>query len=129
LSRENETVVFEALKVPNMVRSASGSLEEPGINVAQKSGLNRSIHDAGWGRLVEFTSYKAVRAGGRVMKVDPRHSSNECHRCGVTTPTPIGALFTCGCGIAMDRDHNAALVILKRGVVAPDVATVKAVQA
>lgn len=120
LARSHETIVYEALKVKNMVRSASGTIDQPGTNVAQKIGLNRSIHDAGWGRLMEFTSYKAARAGGRVVRVDPRHSSNECHRCGVRTPTAIGTLFRCSCGIAMDRDHNAALVILKRGVVAPD---------
>lgn len=126
LAREYETIVFEALKIPSMVRSASGSITEPGTNIAQKSGLNRSIHDAGWGRLMEFTSYKAARAGGKVMKVDPKHSSNECHRCGVITPTPIGTLFKCGCGNAINRDHNAALVILNRGVVTPVAATAKA---
>ncbi len=129
LARGYGTIVFEDLKVTNMVRSASGSMEEPGTNVAQKSGLNRSIHDAGWGRLVDFTSYKAARAGGTVLKVDPKHSSNECHRCGVRTPTPIGSVFVCGCGVAMDRDHNAALVILKRGVVVPDVVAAIAVKA
>lgn len=118
--------MFEALKMSNMVRSASGSIEEPGVNVSQKSGLNRSIHDAGWSRLMEFTSYKAVRAGGRVVRVDPRHSSNECHACGVRTPTAIGQTFVCACGVAMNRDHNAALTILRRGVVAPDAKTAKA---
>lgn len=78
---------------------------------------------------MEFTSYKAAGAGGRIVKVDPRHSSNECHRCGVRTSTPIAALFTCDCGIAMNRDHNAAPVILKRSVMVPNVAAAKVVQA
>ncbi|MER6159700.1 hypothetical protein ABT147_29815 [Streptomyces sp. NPDC001868] len=34
-----------------MTRSAKGTVERPGQNVAQKSGLNRSILAQGWGLL------------------------------------------------------------------------------
>ncbi|KXT29492.1 hypothetical protein HMPREF3036_02640 [Sutterella sp. KLE1602] len=37
------------MKVKNMTASAKGTVEEPGSRVAQKSGLNRSILDQGWG--------------------------------------------------------------------------------
>lgn len=37
------TVVVEALDITNMVRSARGTIEQPGKNVAQKAGLNRAI--------------------------------------------------------------------------------------
>ncbi len=40
-------VVEDHLKITNMVRSAKGTAERPGTNVAAKSGLNRSIADAG----------------------------------------------------------------------------------
>ncbi|WP_239121115.1 RNA-guided endonuclease InsQ/TnpB family protein, partial [Planomonospora parontospora] len=40
-----DVIVHEALKVANMTRSASGTAEQPGRNVAAKSGLNRSILD------------------------------------------------------------------------------------
>jgi putative transposase len=49
LVRDHDLIVHEDLRIANMIRSASGTLEAPGRNVAQKSGLNRSILDAGWG--------------------------------------------------------------------------------
>ncbi|MFD2348481.1 transposase [Nonomuraea ferruginea] len=49
LVRAYDVIVHEDLRIANMTRSASGTIEAPGRNVAQKSGLNRSILDAGWG--------------------------------------------------------------------------------
>ncbi|MFI6708406.1 RNA-guided endonuclease InsQ/TnpB family protein [Nonomuraea sp. NPDC050478] len=49
LVRGYDLIVREDLRIANMTRSASGTIERPGRNVAQKSGLNRSILDAGWG--------------------------------------------------------------------------------
>ncbi|MEV0203214.1 hypothetical protein [Nonomuraea sp. NPDC050691] len=42
-------IVHEDLRITGMTRSASGTIERPGRNVAQKAGLNRGILDAGWG--------------------------------------------------------------------------------
>ena len=123
LTREFAVIVVEDLKVRNMTRSARGTVEAPGTNVAQKTGLSRSIGDAAWGRFFMLLTYKAARAGGSVVRVDPRNTSNECSRCHVITPSRIGDLFSCRrCGLTTDRDHNAALVIQHRGVVAPQVA-------
>lgn len=114
------TIIIEDLKIRNMTHSAKGTIEAPGSNVAQKTGLNRSISDAAWGRFAEFLTYKAVRAGGTVIRVNPKNTSNECSRCHAITPSKIGDLFRCRkCGLEMDRDHNAALVIEYRGVVIP----------
>jgi hypothetical protein len=49
-----------------MTRSAKGTKEQPGRNVAQKTGLNREIRNAGWGMLVLRLEQKAA---GRVEKV------------------------------------------------------------
>ncbi|MEV0756201.1 transposase [Streptosporangium sp. NPDC050280] len=49
LVRDYDVIVHEDLRIANLTRSASGTLEAPGSNVAAKSGLNRSILDAGWG--------------------------------------------------------------------------------
>lgn len=120
LTRRFATIVIEDLKIRNMMRSARGTIEAPGSNIAQKTGLNRSISDAAWGRFAELLTYKAARAGGSVIRVNPRNTSNECFRCHAITPSKIGALFHCPkCGNEMDRDHNAALVVQSRGVVAP----------
>jgi len=45
--RGHDVIVYEALRITNMTRSEAGTAEAPGTNVAQKSGLNRSILDAG----------------------------------------------------------------------------------
>lgn len=47
LACEHSLVVLEDLRIRNMTRSAAGTVEEPGTNVSQKRGLNRSILDAG----------------------------------------------------------------------------------
>ncbi|MEV1175110.1 transposase [Nonomuraea sp. NPDC049784] len=44
-----DVIVHEDLRIANMTRSASGTIGQPGRNVAAKSGLNKSILDAGWG--------------------------------------------------------------------------------
>jgi len=64
--------------------------------------------------------YKAARAGGQVIRVTPHNTSNLCAHCQRLTPTAIGDEFRCAhCNHAMDRDHNAALNILGRGIVLP----------
>ena len=57
---------MEKLRVRNMTASAKGTIEEPGKNVAQKSGLNRSILDQGWRMFATFLAYKEQERGGRV---------------------------------------------------------------
>jgi transposase len=52
LARRFDRIRVEDLKIRNMIRSARGTLQEPGRNVRAKAGLNRSIHAAGWGLLV-----------------------------------------------------------------------------
>lgn len=52
IARAYGTVAVEALTITNMVKSARGTIEEPGKNVARKSGLNRSISGEAWGRTV-----------------------------------------------------------------------------
>ena len=42
---------------------------------AAKSGLNRSIQDAGWGQFLRFIAYKAEDAGRQVIAVDARNTS------------------------------------------------------
>jgi putative transposase len=107
------TIAVEDLKVAAMVRSAKGTVVEPGRNVAQKCGLNRSIQDAGWGQFILMLDYKAEV----LVKVDPRYTSQECAECGVVdrASRPSQAVFRCvGCGHEANADHNAASNILNR---------------
>ncbi len=114
-----DLIAHEDLAITNMVRSASGTVEHPGTNVAQKSGLNRSIHDVGWGQLLRFITYKAEEAGREVIAVDPRNTSRTCSSCG---HREVGnrltqAVFRClACGFHAHADENAAVNILRAGL-------------
>ena len=69
----------EDLKIRNMTRSARGTRENPGRNVAPKAGLNRGILRSGWGLLVRRLQDKAP---GRVEKIRPAFTSQRCSACG-----------------------------------------------
>ena len=70
---------LEDLHVQAMVRSAKGTVEQPGKNVRQKAGLNREIRAVGWGKFAERLQDKAP---GRVEKVAPAYTSMTCNACG-----------------------------------------------
>lgn len=118
-AKNHGVVIVEALNIQNMTRSASGTVEKPGTNVAQKRGLNREILGMGWGRFVEMLRYKVVPEGGRVVEVPPAYSSQTCAECGVVDAASrrSQASFVCtACGHADNADVNAARVLLARGL-------------
>lgn len=113
--RKTPWVAMEKLQVANMTRSAAGSVETPGTNVKQKSGLNRAILEGCPATLREFVRYKAERAGGGLIEVNPRGTSIECAACGGSVPKLLSErVHRCGCGFVASRDMNAAYVIGKR---------------
>ena len=109
-------IAVEGLRIPNMVKSAAGTLEEPGTNVAAKRGLDRSIMEQTWGLIRQQLRYKAEWAGRVYVEVDPRDTSRTCHQCGALAPEQAEyRIFRCSaCGLEADRDVNAAINILKR---------------
>jgi putative transposase len=113
-----DLIAHEALKISNMARSASGTVEEPGTNVAQKRGLNRSIMDAAWGMLLFQVGYKAEYAGGWKVPVKPHGTTRDCSGCGEPVPKGLGdRVHKCPkCGLQIRRDWNAAINIKGRGM-------------
>ena len=111
-----DCLALEDLRVRNMTRSAKGTLEDPGRNVAAKAGLNRALLDAGFGTIAKLIAEKAERAGRTLAYVDPKYSSQECAQCGhVASGNRSGVRFVClACGHSDHADVNAARVILKR---------------
>ncbi|TLX93829.1 MAG: IS200/IS605 family element transposase accessory protein TnpB, partial [Thaumarchaeota archaeon] len=103
LVRRHDLIAIEDLKVRNMVRNHA---------------LAKSIADAGWGQLRRFTEYKATRAGRLVVTVPPAYSTQECCFCGTLNQVPLSVRsFDCrGCKKTLDRDFNAAWIVLKRGL-------------
>ena len=72
------TIVVEDLSLRKKARSAKGTKEEPGVNVAAKSGLHRAMHDTGMGMLNQLHTYGAEQSGGRLIEVDARNTSQDC---------------------------------------------------
>ncbi|MFI9029902.1 RNA-guided endonuclease InsQ/TnpB family protein [Streptomyces sp. NPDC053560] len=75
-------IAIEDLHVKNMTKSARGTTETPGKNVAAKAGLNRAMLDVGFGEIRRQIEYKARLYGARVTAVDPAYTSQTCHQCG-----------------------------------------------
>ena len=118
ISKNHALVVLEDLKVANMSKSASGTLEEPGKMVAAKSGLNRSILDQGWHRFKNMLSYKLDHLGGELLLVDARYTSQKCSSCGhIEKDNRMSqSQFAClQCGFKENADINAARNILAAG--------------
>lgn len=100
-----------------MSASAKGTIEEPGTNVAAKSGLNRRILDQGWGEFRRQLGYKLMWNGGTLLLIDPRNTSRTCNACGHVSAEnrKTQAVFACvECGHAANADTNAAKNILGR---------------
>ena len=118
ISKNHAVVVMEDLKVRNMSRSASGTLEAPGKNVRAKAGLNKSILDQGWFEFRRQLAYKLAWLGGNLLVIPPQYTSRTCSRCGCVDKQnrQTQAKFKCTtCGFEVNADHNAALNILAAG--------------
>ncbi len=110
------TVAIEELKVRNMTTSARGTVKEPGFCVRRKAGFNRVILDTRWAALRAVLEYRA----GRVITVDPRHTSQTCAACGHVDAASrrSQAVFHCvACGHADNAHANAARNIKPRRLV------------
>jgi putative transposase len=117
-----DVICIEDLEIKNMTRSAKGTAEHPGTKVAAKSGLNRSINDAGWGQFSSILRAKAEEAGRVVVNVNPRRTSQTCAECGHVDPASriSQAVFRCRmCDHEAHADVNAARNILRAGLAPP----------
>jgi putative transposase len=113
LSDIAETIVFEDLNHVGMRKKTRKGLSN------NKRGLNRSLSTASPARLVEFTQQKAVSTNRIVVKVDPKYTSQVCSTCGDLGEKKSLSVrsWTCrACGTHHDRDVNAAINIMNRGI-------------
>ena len=80
--------------------------------------ITRGIADVAWGQFVQFTTYKAEDAGRVVVCVDPRGTTQMCSGCHAIVKKDLSVrIHDCPhCGLVLNRDHNAALNILARGL-------------
>jgi putative transposase len=109
---------LEDLKVKNLTASARGTVEEPGKNVAQKAGLNRSFADASPGETRVQIVYKMRRSGGGVYFHNAAYTSQRCAECGYIDAAnrPDRDTFKCvNCGHTACPDTNAGRNLLYLG--------------
>ncbi len=98
----NDVVAYEDLKVRNMVKNRK---------------LAKSISDAGWSQFFDWLQYFGACFGKIVIAVSPQYTSQECSQCGKVVKKALSErTHICPCGCVLDRDENAALNILAKGL-------------
>ena len=118
ISESQAIVVVEDVKIKKMTKSASGTVENPGTNIKQKSKLNKSILDQGWFMFKTMLEYKLKWLGGQLIKINPAYTSQTCNICKHIDPISriSQAIFQCtNCGYMGHADVNAAINILNAG--------------
>jgi transposase len=96
----------------------AGTKESPGKQVRQKSNLNRSILDQGWGMFRRQLEYKLNQNGGMLLAVPPANTSRTCPSCDHISEhnRKTQSQFECvQCGYKNNADVVGALNILERG--------------
>ena len=104
LVKNHGLITFEDLNIRGMMRNHH---------------LAKSIGDAGWNRIIQYTTYKAESAGAFVIMVDPRQTSQTCSGCGnIKHDLKLSdRIYHCNaCGLIIDRDMNAAINIRNAGL-------------
>ena len=121
LSKNHATVVLEDLKITNMSKSAKGTVDNPGKNIKQKSGLNRAILDQGWGEFIRQLEYKLAWNGGKLIQVNPRNTSRKCPQCNCISADnrKTQAVFRCQnstCNYTENADYVGSLNVREAGL-------------
>lgn len=118
ISKNHALVCIEDLQVKNMSKTAAGTKEQPGKQVRQKSGLNRSILDQGWGIFRNQLEYKLEWNGGILVSVAPENTSRTCPNCEHISEhnRKTQSQFECvSCRYRNNADVVGAMNILERG--------------
>ena len=121
MAKSHGAVAIEKLQVRNMSRSAKGTVEAPGRNVAAKASLNRSILDKGWSMFATLLRYKLGDRGGELTEVPPQYTSQTCAECGSINKEgrkSQSELVCVACGHSANADVNAARNILQARTIA-----------
>ncbi|AOY83707.2 transposase [Moorena producens JHB] len=100
--RSNDLVAYEDLRVRNLVKNHC---------------LAKSINDAGWYQFRKWMEHFGTKFGKMTVAVNPAYTSQNCSSCGEEVKKSLSTrTHTCKCGCQLDRDHNAAINILKRAL-------------
>ena len=98
----NDLIAYEDLRIKNIVKNHC---------------LAKSINDASWYQFRVWIEYFAKVFKRVTVAVNPQYTSQECSSCGENVKKTLSTrTHVCLCGCAMDRDENAARIILSRGL-------------
>ncbi len=110
-------------KIARRLVNAYGTIVHEDLNVAglARGYLSKGVLDAGWEQFLQILAYKAEEAGRRVVRVDPKYTSQECPVCGHREKRPLWVReYTCSaCKTPLHRDVAAARNILVRAWTGP----------
>ena len=83
-------------------------------NMVKNHKLARSIMDSSWGTFLQKLEYKCKL----LIKVPVRNTTIDCSRCGSKVPKSLAVrIHKCDkCGLIIDRDYNASINILNKGL-------------
>ena len=103
LVSSHDLIAYEHLQIRNLVKNHK---------------LAKSISDASWARVLSWITYYGVMHGIVVIAVEPAFTSQDCSACGTCIKKSLSVrTHTCtGCGLVLDRDHNAAINILAKAL-------------
>jgi len=110
---QGSTLVFENLKDIRVTSRIGRGKKNKNVEI------KRRFHSWSFAQLHGFVSYKAAWHGIEVVKVDPRHTSQTCSRCGhqARNNRRSQSLFKCRhCGYSLNADYNAAINIRNKYV-------------
>jgi putative transposase len=101
--QSNDLVAYEDLNVKGLVRNRH---------------LAKSMSDAGWSTFRQWLEYFGKKYGKVTVAVSPQYTSQNCSSCGETVKKTLSVrTHVCPhCGFVADRDHNAAINILQKGL-------------
>ncbi|MCH9056744.1 transposase [Synechococcus sp. PCC 6716] len=87
-------------------------------NLVKNHHLAKSIHDASWSQFTQWLDDYGKVWDKAVVSVPPQYTTQDCTHCGHRVPKTLATrTHSCPkCGFELDRDQNAALNILKKGL-------------
>lgn len=103
LVTSSDLLAFEDLKIRNLVKNKH---------------LAKSIHDAGWGKFLQWVKAYAAMHEIPCIAVAPHFTSQNCSGCGtkVNKSLSVRTHICPSCGLVLDRDENAAKNILQKAL-------------
>jgi len=84
------------------------------LNMVKNHRLAQSIMDASWGTFLQKLEYKCKM----LIEIPARNTTIDCSRCGNAVPKSLAIrIHRCNvCNLVLDRDHNASINILSKGL-------------